>query len=150
VEEVRGATSVDAATYLYDHPDLQAVFLKRLRGRGEFSLDMTVDRQEYTRGKMRYMGPRLRELVKAGATIRLASGIKHEAVFGRGGRGLVGHCHLKAVVLDKRVAYFGSANFTKSMETNSEIMTRVVGGQVKKVWETVAACRKGSTLAEAR
>ena len=56
------ASSVLLASYLYDDPELQAVFLRRLRGRAPFSLDLLVDSSMFEARTCCHQRPRLLEL----------------------------------------------------------------------------------------
>jgi len=47
--------------------------------------------------------------------------------------------HLKAVVIDSRVAYAGSANCTRQARCNREVMLRLVGPPVTKVLAEISA-----------
>lgn len=62
LEDISGASSVLVASYTYDDPDFQAAFLKRLRGRAGFSLELMVDLQTFEARTCRHQRPRLLEL----------------------------------------------------------------------------------------
>ena len=62
LRDIGGASSVLVASYTYDDPDLQEAFLKRLRGRAAFSLDLLVDLQTFEARTCRHQRPRLLEL----------------------------------------------------------------------------------------
>ena len=96
----------------------------------------------------RFMRPRLADLVAAGATVKMISGHRHSSIFGVAGSSLVGQLHAKAVVLDRSVAYVGSANFTRNSLSNRELVCRVRGPSVMEVLEMIISLRAGSTSFE--
>ena len=75
LEDISVASSVLVASYTYDDPDLQAAFLKRLRGRAAFSLDLLVDLQTFEARTCRHQRPRLLELQRP---LRWGLGLKHQ------------------------------------------------------------------------
>ena len=133
------------SAFSYDEPKVQELFLKRLRDRSVFSLEMFVDAQHFRSRVTRHMRPCLTALVAAGATVKLASGHSHASIFGAAGSGLVGQLHAKAVVLDRSVAYVGSANFTRNSLGNRELVWRMRGPQVMEVLEMIIALRAVSS-----
>ena len=62
LEDIGGASSVLVASYTYDDPDLQSAFLRRLRGRAAFSLELLVDSQHFEGRSCKHQRPRLLEL----------------------------------------------------------------------------------------
>ena len=62
LEDIGGASSVLVASYTYDDPDLQSAFLRRLRGRAPFFLELLVDSQHFEGRTCKHQRPRLLEL----------------------------------------------------------------------------------------
>ena len=83
-------------------------------------------------------------LQKLGAEVRLAAGLDAVPVFGAGARG--GVMHVKAVVLDDRIAYAGSSNLTKASRVNRELVFRLAGPPVAAVLAAVAAAASSGEL----
>lgn len=135
LEDLRMASSMLMVTYQFDEPVVHAMLLARLNGRRAFELQMVVDRQAYVSGACRYMRPRLRELARAGAHVYLCDGHSHRDIYGATHAHVQGHQHIKAVVVDRRVAYCGSMNFTRSARTNHEIVLKVRGPIVHEILE---------------
>ena len=66
LEEVAKASKVLLASLSYDDPAFQEVFLKRLRGRAPFSLEVCVDAERFTQRGTVHQRPRLEELRRQG------------------------------------------------------------------------------------
>ena len=81
------------------------------------------------------MRPRLTELFRAGADVYLCSGSPPFGIF-----------HVKAVCLDRRVLYTGSANITEKMSSNIELHLRMVGPTVLAVLGGLEDARGAGTL----
>ena len=108
--DVGTASEVELASYQYDHPSLQKVLLKRLRGRLAFTLKLYLDADVFFGGGgavPRYQKARVGELMQAGAQVFLCRG-----------PGSQGSFHVKAVVVDRRYLYCGSPNFTYKSHNN--------------------------------
>ena len=84
---------------------------------------------------------RLKELKDAGASVYLCSGDIEVArsLFGR--NALVGYFHVKAISIDGKIAYQGSANFTRSSRKNTECVARYVGKPAKDLCLGLASSR---------
>jgi len=127
LEDVAAASRVVVAVYLYDNTSLHELFLQKLRGRRAFDLQVTVDKEGFEKRDAPRQRPKLLALKGAGAKVCVASG-----------EGTTGRLHCKAVVLDRRVAYTGSANLTEKSESNHELVCRLQGPPVQAVSEAVA------------
>ena len=110
------------ASYMYDEESLHSMFLKRLKGRAEFKLTVTLDREAFARAIPRSQKRRVKELQEAGATVFLCKG--------GGGQGAF---HSKALVLDRRFLFTGGANLTQNSRRNSELNFRITGPAVADV-----------------
>ena len=53
-----------------------------------------------------------------------------------------GRLHMKALIIDSRLVYHGSANFTSKSRTNKELMQRLQGPPVQVVVEAVQEVRR--------
>ena len=71
-------------------------------------------------------GPRLERLRRAGATIGLCRGTSSTGAF-----------HAKAIVIDRQVAFVGSANATNKSLLNGELCFRLRGPPVRAVVEFI-------------
>ena len=116
------ASEVEMASYMYDEESLHSMFLKRLKGRAEFKLTVTLDREAFAGGTPKSQKRRVKELKEAGATVFLCKG--------GGGQG---NFHSKALVLDRRFLFTGGANFTQNSRRNSELNFRITGPAVAQV-----------------
>ena len=92
------------------------------------SVAVVVDKSCFAQGNCRGQRPRLLELQRAGAQVRLATGHSGRDVYGPHARG--GVMHVKAAVIDADVSYTGSANLTKPSLTNRELVLRLQGAGV--------------------
>jgi len=128
--DIKEAGEVELASYVYDHPALQAMLLKKLQGRWEFKLNIYVDVELYSTGGPRCQGVRLKALMEAGAQVYLCQGA-----------GRFGSFHSKGLVVDRRVLYTGSANFTTKSTTNDEFCLRITGPVVLQFLEKLARHR---------
>ena len=131
LSDLNTASSVVMATYLYDDPDVHRKLLARLEGRRAFELVMLIDRQACSSGVCRRMRPRLRDLIRAGADVYLCDGHSHGDLYGSRYASRRGHMHIKGVIVDRRVAYCGSMNITRSARTNREVMFKITGPPVR-------------------
>ena len=105
LEEVQPARSIVLATYMFDHTALHTRLLACLRGGAV--LTVLVDREAFQRRTAVQQRPRLLELHRAGAQGFICRGEPPLGCF-----------HVKALCLDRRVVFTGSANFThKSSRT---------------------------------
>ena len=108
-------------TFMYDHPQLHNVLLKRLQGRSSFSLNILIDDSVLKGNKPWYQKPRLTALVEAGAIVYVCTGQPPKGIY-----------HRKAVIVDRRFMYTGGANMTNQADAggNKELIFRMVGPPV--------------------
>ena len=147
LEEVQHASRVDVATFLFDDELFTQKLLCRLRSRSPFACQIVVDKSAYDQRTSRFQRPRLLELQSHGASVLVSQGFDGRSLFGLAGRR--GIMHIKAVIIDSRVAYTGTANITKSSRVNRELVHRIVGPPVSDILEAVlsaAACGQGPIL----
>ena len=114
------ATDVEVASYQFDHPRVFDTLLKRLRGRSKLDLKMYVDAEMLAVGGPRKQKPRLRELHAAGAQIYVCAGPGRRGAF-----------HGKALVVNRRFLFTGSANFTEKSQSNVEFCFKMTGAVVQ-------------------
>lgn len=127
VSDIRRAQCVVIGSYLFDAEDIQKALLAELRRRGkDFRCAVIVDEGMHNSGGCRRQKPMLKTLKEAGARIFLARG-QHG-----GGRmsKYPGSFHVKCMVLDSRIAFVGSSNFTEASMKNWEMVLRVTGSAV--------------------
>ena len=106
---------------------------------------MVVDKSHFESRTSVYQRPRLLELKNLGANVSLADGFDTTSLYGP--RGKKGIMHLKAVVLEGRVAFAGGCNMTKSSRGNREMVFRITAPAVKKILQAIlAAMRSGQKL----
>ena len=144
LSELAASSSVVVSSYMFDEPAITDALLKKLRGRSNFACDIFVDARAYDQKTCYHEGPRLRSLRDAGATIHLCIGKSGKAEYGPSG--LPGAHHIKALILDRKIAYQGSANLTRAARTNNEIMHRFTGPPVETILLAVLGARNGATL----
>ena len=130
MEEIGYAREVLIASFLFDHAALQEALLRRLNGRGEFDLQVLVDRAAFVERTAYRQRPRLDALRRASASVYLCSGDPPLGAF-----------HAKVAVLDRRICFTGSANFTQKSLQNFELTLRLVGPQVLEILRDVEAAR---------
>ena len=116
LDELREATRVFVATYVIDHAGLCAMLERRLSGRSEFHLEVLIDKESLESRTSVHQRPRLDALRQAGAEVYLCRGHVPR-----------GSLHMKMLVLDRRVAFVGSANLTQKSLSNGELTLRVRG-----------------------
>ena len=120
LDAVEAASHVVCSSYQYDHTGLTDLFLKRLRPRSaDFSVVLLVDKECFEKGTPSRQRKRLSDLREAGAKVVLCRGTAK-----------TGAMHGKALVVDRRIAFVGSANFTDKSERNAELCWRLRGTPV--------------------
>ena len=119
MEEVGAASEIVLASFTYDHSSLTALLVRRLQGRASFSATILVDKESFEKRDAPHERPRLRALRDAGAQIYICRG---SPPFGR--------MHMKALCIDRRTVFAGSANFTDKSSSNIEMVQRMVGPPV--------------------
>ena len=129
--ELRKATAVDIASFIFDDPEFTETLVQRLRSRVPFSCRIYVDSSTFDARSSRRQAPRLRELKRLGAAVFLCTGYDATASFGP--RAHQGIMHLKAIVIDQDVAYSGSANITLGARSNRELTFRFSGTAVADI-----------------
>ena len=146
VSEVRTATTeIVACSLSYDDRDLHRALLARARARPAVRVELFVDRHQLNSGRPTFERERLHELAAAGAVVWTVRGQSHVNLFGEGGRNRFGQLHSKAVVLDKKVAYLGSANLTRNSRCDEDLVVRFSGGRVVQgVYERITSYRSGA------
>ena len=140
LKEVKKASSeILVASYIFDHPALTRALVQKLSGRDAFAVVVLVDKEQFDTRACYHQRPRLAELHAAVAAVYLCRGNPP-----------LGSFHTKTVCIDKRSAYFGSANLTKKSADNDELTTRVVGTPVADILSRVEAARRRGSLWGAR
>ena len=129
LSEVRGAQRVLLASYVYDDPYFQAVLLEKLQARGPFALEVWVDEKAFKAGWCTRQRTRLLALREKGAKVFLCEGRNEAGIF-----------HVKALVVDKEVAYWGGQNTTFAGQNHWELMQRVTGHPVQEILEIIWPC----------
>ena len=139
LKDMQQASSVVLASYTYDDPNVQNLLLKRLSGRSSFSCVVLVDKAMAESGKTRFMRPRLEQLRKAGAEVFLCTG--------PGGRGAF---HAKAIVIDNKTLYAGSANLTLSSAKDFDLQFKYRGPVVQDVMTSLTEARDCGRIMDTR
>jgi phosphatidylserine/phosphatidylglycerophosphate/cardiolipin synthase-like enzyme len=122
--DIAVASEVLMATYMYDHPQLHGLLLRRLKGRAGITVDILIDKGALEGNTPWYQRSRLSVLVNAGATVHVCTGQPPKGIY-----------HRKAVVVDKRYLYTGGANMTYQSDEggNKELVFRITGQPVLDV-----------------
>ena len=124
IEAVKDADEVFSGTYQFDHTLLNDVFIQRLGGKKAFDLVLLVDKECFGNGTPPRQRTMLNNLRRAGAEIVLCRGTVSTGSF-----------HGKALVVNRRTAFVGSANLTQKSERNGELCWRMRGPPVLDVLE---------------
>jgi phosphatidylserine/phosphatidylglycerophosphate/cardiolipin synthase-like enzyme len=133
------AKKITVATYVYDDSKLHKQLLCQLASPGAAAVEVLVDAAQLGSSKNAYkMKAMLQQLQRANAVIRLCRG--------RRSGGCCGAYHHKAMVIDGRLAFVGSANLTFASRINGETVLRLSGPCVKDVLANIVQGRRGSTL----
>ena len=135
MKDVEIASDIMLASYTYDHSSLTALLIRRLQGRAAFSVTVLVDKESFDKGDAPRERPRLRALREAGARIFMCRGTPP---FGR--------MHVKAICIDRRTVYTGSANFTNKSASNLEMVMRMVGPPADDIKAQLADIQNGGKL----
>ena len=131
--DVRECSELELSSYCYDDPSTQRVLEQRLRSK-TMALNVYLDHDMFYSGR-KYMKSRIAYLYKLGASVYICAG-----------SGPKGSYHCKAAVVNKRVVYAGSANFTFTSHLNEEFLFRMKGPHVGKLLERLAAHRSQGQL----
>ena len=126
VQELANArNSVILATYMLNNPKICAAMEKFRRKNPAGTILIVVDRQNHEQktcpGQLKALGA----LLAAKAQIYLC--------YGKSGKAGLGYMHVKCLVVDRKVAFFGGANCTKNAENSWEMVSRVTGPQVQEM-----------------
>ncbi len=138
VKDIKESTEVQMAVMILDDPALCSVLKVCLRSVPDFKCSIVVDKKQYLDKVSKYQRPRLKELQTKGAKIKLASG--H-----RSGK-YQGLMHRKIAVLDGKVAFTGSCNFTFAAGTHREDCLRLEGPCVAQLQSHVLEAQKSGHL----
>jgi hypothetical protein len=122
VASVNAAREVIIGSYQYDHEELTNILERRLRGREPFDLTILVDQEMYNSKKPPGSRGRLDRLRRLSAELVLCRGTPSTGSF-----------HAKAVVVDRRHAFVGSANITNKNSRNAELCFRLKGPPVADI-----------------
>ena len=118
---------------MYDAKDFHRALLAELRRKDkDFSCILVVDHGVYDVGtSCKDQEAMLRQLREAGAKTFLAHGYDGKGKLSK----YKGSCHIKCCVVDNRIAYSGSANFTEGGTKHLELMFRYTGPVVDDICE---------------
>lgn len=137
LDELSTARNVIIATYVYDDVKLHQELLRRLAS-GSFSAELRVAASQVSTTNSRYMKASLKQLLRAGAVVRLCRVHKNGRFFGS--------FHHKVMVIDERLAFVGSANFTCASRSNGETVLCVSGPCVLDILSNIKKGRSDSEL----
>ena len=118
---------------LYDAPDVQALLVKKLQ-RSELKLQFYVDREQFFSKTLARQRPRTKELQQNGAEIYVGRGLNQW-----------GAMHAKALIIDHRVAYAGSENWTFKASNNFGLVFRFVGPPAIEIDCAIAGFRSAAS-----
>ena len=124
------ASNITMATLVMDSPGIRAALQRALERKADVKL--ILDREHHERKTCFGQVTCVNSLKRLGAEIFLC--------YGRPGRPGLGAMHTKCIVIDAKVAYWGSANVTSNAETHSwELFTRATGPQVTQMLEYICS-----------
>lgn len=129
VAVVREAEQLELASYMFDDPALYEVCSHRLSDNTAFTLEMCLDLEVYTKGTT----PKLQRsrVHQKGAAIYLCRGM-----------GRLGAYPVKELVVDRRLLFTGSANFTAKSRSNRERCYKMTGAVVAQALHDIAEDKK--------
>lgn len=140
---VSSANEVELATYCFDDNALYDTLRRRLRATtGRLTLNIHIDREMLAGNVPRGQKTKLEELHRCGANIYVCQGI--------GSPSAPGAYHVKDCVVDRRVYFMGSANFTNQSRKNCERRFRMTGSVVRDVLEDIMDERGRGNLWDGR
>ena len=122
LDAVRDAPEILAASYQFDNPALSSLLDRRLRDRSMLDVTILVDKEQVLGRTIHYQRSRLMSLKRSGASIILCSGDPPHGSF-----------HVKAVIINRRICFCGSANLTYAAATNAELCLRLTGPPVAAI-----------------
>ena len=138
IKEVSGArSSVILATYMLNLPRLCAALEKWCKKNPSGTCLIVVDRQNHEQGSCPGQLKALKALLGAGAQVYLC--------YGKSGRPGLGYMHVKCLIVDQKIAYYGGANATKNADNSWELVSRITGPQVQQVKDYVYSFTKKKT-----
>ena len=134
--DIAGAHHVIIGSYMFDNEALTSALERRLADSSDFDLTVMVDREMFLLRQPVRQRPRLDRLRRAYAQVLLCRGLPP-----------LGSFHYKAVVLDRRTAYLGTANLTyKAEAANEELCWRLRGPPVLGVLARLETQRQRGQL----
>ena len=116
VSEIQKSKRILLASYVFNNTIVHNKLISRLQDRTSFEAVIAVDQAAYHGNICPGEKTRLSELKAAGATIHLVPGIRGNGIF-----------HWKCLVLDSRIVYTGSANYTNGCLHSWEMVLRLMG-----------------------
>jgi hypothetical protein len=128
--DIESAEEVLMGSLMLDHKDLTDLVLRRLADRYAFGATICVDREQLHARTCYHQRPRLDALRRAGAAVYACRGSPPAGAF-----------HMKAVLIDRRYAYTGSANLTQKSLSNVELCMRIVGPPVEAIHQKLVHAR---------
>ena len=145
MSDVRTATTeIVACSLSYDDRDLHRALLARARARPAVRVELFLDNQQLNSGRPTFERERLHAVAAAGAVVWTVRGQCHLNFFGEGGNNRFVQ-YSKAVVLDKKIAYLGSANLTRNSRCDEDAVVRFSGDRVvQDVYERITSYRFGA------
>ena len=129
------AQNVLVASYSFDHVGVFDCLCRLLRKRPRPSVRLVVDEELFGARTTRGQRSKLHDLRELGAAVYLG-----------GGSTPLGSLHAKGVVINKRVAFFGSANLTQKSLQNAELTFRATGPPVADVTASLEAAVQRAKL----
>ena len=125
---VEHAKEVELACYMFDDTALFESLLRRLSDETDFSLTMCLDEEIFIKGETpKLQCSRTARLQEKGATVFLCKGM-----------GRLGAYHVKELVVDRRMMFTGSSNFTSKSHSNRERCYRMTGTVVSQALSDIA------------
>ena len=127
-------SSVVLATYMMNCPGLCGALKAWLKRCANAQCQIIVDRQNHDLRTCPGQLTALRELQAAGAEVHLC--------YGKSGTKGLGYMHVKALIIDRRLAYYGGANFTKNASNSWELVSRITGPETQQMLEYILSLKE--------
>ena len=128
--------------YMFDDHQILQALLSRLKDRTQFSCSIVVDQSSYDEKAPRLQNSRLLQLQACGARVVACRGFDASHLYGSNARKRI--MHLKCVVIDKRLAFAGTANMTTSSRSNRGVVFKFRGPPVQQIlWQVLSALENG-------
>lgn len=117
-KELKSASHAVVTSYIFNSKGFFDVLLKRLKkkSRDPFTCLVLVDDAAYEENKAPHERRMLKELKDDGAQVWLCTGRSKGGIF-----------HWKALLLDSRIVYWGTANLTNNSLNSRDLMQRLTG-----------------------